>query len=336
MTQHTDFPRLIADIGGTNARFGLETRPFVYENIQVLACSDYPSLAAAATAYLSQSGITNKIQNSAIAVPAPVVDDVVTMVNNPWKTFSIKNTRKELSGIGIKNVLFLNDWHAMALAIPHIDQSKLVRIGGSREPHDAYPKAVIGPGTGIGMATLFKHPHTKEFFGISSEGGRCSFSPTTEEEVSLWRFAHKRFSHVSVERFVSGPGLELIYEALCHLENIPIQRIPTAAEITTQGIHSEDLICKRVVDLFCRMFGTYTANFAAQINAFGGIYIGGGIVPQILDYFVNSEFRSRFEAKGRYQPFLQKMPIYVILDKFPAFLGASYALDTYLTKSYVP
>lgn len=335
MTNNT-YPRLIADIGGTNARFCIEYAPYKYENIKVLSCRDYQSLADAAAEYLKLSRVENQVKSAAIAMPTPIVDDTILMVNSSWNTFSIRKSRHDMAAIGVKNLIFLNDWQVMALAIPHIPPENLIRIGGSNEPDPSKPKIAIGPGTGLGMATLIKNPLTDDYFSISAEGGRSSFSPTTIEEVSLWRFVHTRHNHVSVERFLSGPGIQLIYESLCHIKHIEIETIPTAAEITSLGISGKDPICKHAVDLFCRMFGTFTSNFAVLINSFGGIYIGGGIIPKILDYFVKSEFRARFEAKGRYRPFLEKMPIFVITHEFPAFLGASYALDTYLNKSYIP
>jgi glucokinase len=185
------------------------------------------------------------------------------------------------------------------------------------------------------MASLIRHP-LGEYLAIASECGRSSFPPVNEEEVELWNFVRKRFSHVSAERFLSGPGLQLIYEGLCNIHYKIITVLPTPAEITQKGVTGEDWLCKQTIDIFCRMFGTVVSNLAVMLNSFGGVYIGGGIIPKFLDYFIHSEFRSRFEDKGRYRPFLVKMPIYVITHEFPAFLGASHAMDSYLTKGYVP
>lgn len=329
------YPRLISDIGGTNARFCIEIAPYKYENAQTLTCSDYSSLTKAVTHYINLTRMDNKIKSAAITMPTPIVDDTILMVNSSWHTFSIRKTRHELAAIGITSVVFINDWQAMALAIPHIPKNELVQIGGG-EPNDARPKAALGAGTGLGMATLIKHPQTNEYLSITAEGGRSSFAPITEEESSLWRFVHTKHNHVSIERFLSGPGLQLTYEGLCHLNDIKYETIPTPAEIVRKGIAGEDQICKHTIDVFCGIFGTFASNFAVMVNSFGGVYIGGGIVPKMLEYFINSDFRRRFEAKGRYRPFLEKMPVYVITSQNPAFLGASYALDTYLNKGYVP
>ncbi|MCC2626199.1 MAG: glucokinase [Burkholderiales bacterium] len=328
----TTFPRLISDIGGTNARFSLEVRPFEYESTKIFACKDFKALSDVVIEYLNQIGMSGKIKNAALALPTPVIDDSIFMVNSPWQTFSQSQTRAET---GFENLIFLNDWHAMALSIPHISKECLVRVGGTEEPDHSKPKLVIGPGTGLGMASLIRHP-LGEYLAIAAECGRSSFPAVNEEEVELWSFVHKRFSHVSAERFLSGPGLQLIYEGLCYIHGQSITTLPTPAEITQKGIVGLDWLCQQSVDIFCRMLGTVASNVAVTLNSFGGVYIGGGIIPKILDYFIHSEFRSRFEDKGRYRPFLVKMPIYVITHDFPAFLGASHALDSYLTKGYIP
>jgi glucokinase len=328
----TQYPRLISDIGGTNARFSLEVRPYEYENICVFACADFKTLADVVNEYLNQTGMTGKIKHAALALPTPVIDDSIFMVNSPWQTFSQKQTREET---GFENLILINDWHAMALAIPHITQEYLVQIGGTENPNTRLPILVIGPGTGLGMASLIRHP-LGEYLAIASECGRSSFPPVSEEEIELWNFVHKRFSHVSAERFLSGPGIQLIYEGLCHINNKAIDTLPSPAEITNKGVSGEDRICKQSVDIFCRMLGTVSSNVAVMLNSFGGVYIGGGIIPKILDYFIKSDFRSRFEDKGRYRPFLIKMPVYVITHDFPAFLGSSHALESYLNKGYIP
>lgn len=332
---HTEYPRLISDIGGTNARFCIEVAPYEYENAHTLTCRDFSSLTEAVKHYLSLTNMSSKIKSAALTMPTPVVDDTILMVNSSWHTFSIRKTRHELAAIGITSVIFINDWQAMALSIPHIPKNELVQIGGG-EANEARPKAALGAGTGLGMATLIKHPQTNEYLSVTAEGGRSSFAPITEEESDLWRFVHTRHNHVSIERFLSGPGLQLTYEGLCTINGIVYDTIPTPAEIVELGISGQDQTCKHTIEIFCSIFGTFASNFAVMVNSFGGVYIGGGIVPKMLDYFINSDFRRRFEAKGRYRPFLEKMPVYVITMKNPAFLGASYALDTYLNKGYVP
>ncbi|MBY0379854.1 MAG: glucokinase, partial [Burkholderiales bacterium] len=303
---NNSYPRLIADIGGTNARFSIETAQFTYEYTLVLACKDYADLSDAIANYLNTVGFSGVIKNAAIALPAPEVQDMYYMANSPWQAFSANQAR---INSGFDNLLFLNDFHDLALAVPFIDKKNLIKVGGLSEPDETKPIAIIGPGTGLGIASLIKSPNG-DYITVPSEGSRSSFSPVNEEEIDIWKFVHRRFSHVSFERLVSGSGLQLIYEALHNINRKSIEQIPAPAKIVENGINSQDWICKQTVDIFCRLFGTVVSNFAVSINAFGGIYIGGGIIPKMLDYFVKSEFRSRFEDKGRYRPYLVNLPIY--------------------------
>lgn len=326
------FPRLIADIGGTHVRLGIETSPFIYSDTKVVNCENYSSLSEAILQYIDELGLKGKIASSALALPTPEIDDMVFMVNSPWQSFSMEQTKDEIK---IPNTIFLNDFHALALSIPHIKTKNLVRVGGRNKAEPSKPMAIIGPGTGLGMATLIKHP-SGDYLAIPAEGGRSSFPPVNQEEIELWEFVHKRFSHVSAERFLSGPGIQLIYEGICSIKDLPIKVLPTPAEITSKAVSGECWTCRQTMDIFCRMLGTVASNLAVIVNSFGGVYIGGGIIPKILNFFLHSEFRSRFEDKGRYRPFLARMPVYVINHDFPAFLGASYALDIYLNKGFIP
>ena len=324
------YPRLISDIGGTNARFSIEVDSYNYEHSTTLACKDYASMAEAITHYLTSINLDN-VEHMAIALPAPIVDDTIIMVNSPWQHVSQSQTKKELK---VKNLIFLNDFHALSLSIPHIDRTQIVQVGGM-EPDINKPIGILGPGTGLGMALLTRHPNG-EYLSVAAEGGHSSVPLVNEEEFELWHFIHKRFHHVSVERLISGPGLQLMYEAISDIKGIQITQLPTPAEITARGISNQCLISKLCIDHFCRILGTVAANLAIMSNSFGGIYLGGGIIPQMLDYFISSDFRCRFEDKGRLRPYLTRIPVYVILEKYPAFLGVSHALDSYLTKGYVP
>lgn len=330
------YPRIISDIGGTNARFCLEVKPYVYENIHILSCCDYASIIDAVKYYLTLTNMMGQINSAILAIPNPAHSDEILMANNPWPKFSIKETRQTLIQFGINNLIFINDWHAMALALPLIPNTELIKFNDSNIVNGARPKITVGPGTGLGVATLICHPQTKEYLSATSEGGHSSFTPITEEEQAIYAYASTKYDHISAERFLSGPGIRLIYEALCHINNITFNATITSEEIVKNGTTSNDILCKRSVDIFCEMLGTFTGNFAVMINAFGGVYIGGGIIPQIIDYFMQSGFIERFNAKGRYRGFLEQIPIFVITTQHPAFLGASYALDTYLNKQYIP
>lgn len=328
-----NYPRLVSDIGGTNARFALEVAPQQYEQIMVLKSQDYNTLSGLIKGYLKLIGNKN-IKYAILSVPSPIVDDVLFMVNTPWHLSSIQKTKQALS---FEQLLFVNDFHSLSLSIPFLDRLQLVQYGGIVDNrHLVYPVSLLGPGTGLGVATLIKHPQQDQYFSLTAEGGRSSFTAVTEEEFEVWKFIHKRFHHVSIERILSGSGLQLLYEALSNIKNQNIKILPTAEEISNQAIDKNDFLCIQVLEHFCRILGTVASNQVCMTNSFGGLYIGGGIIPKILDFFLKSDFRCRFEDKGRFRPYLAKIPVFIIMQQYPAFLGASYALDTYLNKGFLP
>lgn len=329
-----NFPRLVSDIGGTNARFAIEIAPYQYENQQTLSCLDFECLSDAVTFYLSNTGYLGQIKHGALAVPSPIVDDILFMMNNPWNNSSMSEEKAKLN---FETLIFINDFHALALAIPHLPKNELVQFGGEANHNSTLPISIIGAGTGLGMATLVQHPNKVDYLAVPAEGGRSTFAAVTTEEFEIWQYVHKNFHHVSVERIVSGPGLQLTYEALCHIHRIPLPKVlPDPSEITKRAIEHSDYISIKALEHFCRILGTVSSNFVCMTNALTGVYIGGGIIPKILDFFLKSDFRWRFEDKGRYRQFLSKVPAYIIMSQYPAMYGSSYALDTYLEKGYIP
>jgi glucokinase len=319
-TGRTDtLPRLIADIGGTNARFGLEVDGEL-TRIEVLPCREYPTLEAAMRSYLARNDA--KPAHAAIGIANPVTGDEIKMTNHHW-AFSIEATRQAL---GLSTLLVLNDFTVLALSLPHLPKQELVQVGGGEaQPNAAI--ALLGAGTGLGVSGLIptRDGHLQPLAG---EGGHASFSPFNAKEAAVWQYAYKKLGHVSIERFLSGPGLELIYEALCALSGNPITL--SAAEISERGLANTDPRARETLDLFCAMLGTAASNLALTLGAFGGVYIGGGIVPKLGDYFVHSPFRTRFEEKGRFASYLARIPVYVIHSAWPGMIGASAALADHL------
>jgi glucokinase len=316
VTRFADGPRLLADVGGTNARFAIETAPRQFDAVAVLPCSGYPSLGAAAAAYLSSGAVSEHapdIRHAAIAIANPVDGDAVSMTNHTW-SFSTAALREELD---LSTLLVVNDFTALAMALPHLRPSQRTRVGGGVEL-PGRTIGLIGPGTGLGVSGIV--PVAERWAPLASEGGHVSFAPADDLEIAIMQQLWREFGHASAERLLSGPGVELIYRVISG-KSLP------AAEITQRALAGADVDCRLTVNCFCGVLGSVAGNVALTLGATGGMYIGGGIVPRFGDMFAASPFRARFEAKGRLQTYLEKIPTFLITEQYPAFLGVSAILS---------
>jgi glucokinase len=318
---YRDGARLLADIGGTNARFALETAPGCIEHSATLACASYPLLADAVHTYLaSHPGIV--VRHAVIAIANPVDGDVVAMTNHHWR-FSIEATRIVL---GLQTLLVVNDFAALAASLPTLAEHELTTIGGGTAQHNA-TIGLLGAGTGLGVAGLVRCGGAWEV--LPSEGGHVAFSPMDAREQAILSFCWQRYAHVSNERLMSGPGLVLIHEALAAQHGQASTPI-TSAQIIEWGLSNADPLCRETLECFCAMLGTAAANLAVTLNARGGIYIGGGIVPRLGAWFAASPFRARFEQKGRFSTFTTQLATRVITAPYPALAGAAALLAQHL------
>jgi glucokinase len=310
---------LLGDIGGTNARFALvhgEHEPIVQERI--LSTGDYPDLLAAAQAYLQEAG-QPVIRRACVAIANPIDGDVLTMTNNHWQ-FSVEATRQAL---GLDSLLMLNDWEAMAMAAPALSVRDLAQIGPGEPVPDA-PKGLIGPGTGLGVSSLVRS-RRGDWVPIAGEGGHVSLSPTCERDADILRVLWRQHSHVSAERAVSGMGLLNLYRAICLLNGTDPEPLEVA-QVTQRGLAANDVASEEALVCLCRFLGNTAANLALTLGARGGIYIGGGVVEHLGDYFAQSGFRAAFEAKGRFESYMKRIPTYVIRAHQPALIGCAMAL----------
>jgi glucokinase len=253
-----------------------------------------------------------------LAVGSPVIGDQVTLTNHVW-TFSIEALRRHLR---LERLRVINDFAANALAIPRLGARDRTQIGPGSPVSDA-PVGLIGPGTGLGVGALIATPSGA--VAIPGEGGHVTMAPADANESAVLDLMRKRYDHVSAERLLSGPGLINLYNALCELANVPAAPF-TPAQITSPRIWEEDARARQATATFCAMLGTMAGNLALTLGARGGIYIAGGIVPKLGDFFAQSEFRARFEAKGRFRGYLAAIPTFVIARPLPALLGAATLL----------
>jgi glucokinase len=324
MAPYADGPRLLADIGGTNARFALETSLHCFGAITVLPCNAYPSLKEAIAVFLGSAAVAGicdaPIRHAALAIANPVDGDEVQMTNHHW-SFSIETLRTDL---GLETLLVVNDFAALAMALPHLSADQKIKIGGGSE-QTGHAIGLIGAGTGLGVSGIV--PCGDHWIPLHSEGGHVTFSPFDEAEVDILRFCWREYQHVSAERLVSGMGLEIIYRALSASSENPSGELLDAAEIGHRALDGTCPICVRTVASFCAILGSVAGNVAMTLGALGGMYIGGGIVPRLGHLFTGSLFRERFEAKGRFSHYLSQIPTYLITAEYPTFLGVSAILS---------
>lgn len=307
---------LVADIGGTNARFALAqgTGNVTLQQIVILPTEDYASLQAAVEAYLGQiDGPRPTV--AAVAIAGPVVGRQIQMTNCAW-TFCRDTLAQEL---GLDEVLVLNDFEAIACALPYLHKEDLLQIGGgAMQPSGT--KIVLGPGTGIGLAALT--PVGQDGWKVlTSEGGHVGFAPGDELERQILQTVKYKYPRVSVERVISGSGFRTLYQAICSLRGEEPEAL-SPREITRRALENPAGRCGQAVDIFCGILGSYAGDMAVTFNATGGVYLAGGILPKIQTFFVNSRFRERFEDKGRLT-YVRDIPTVQILQKQPALIGAA-------------
>lgn len=314
-------PRLIADIGGLYARFAIELERGRFTHQASLRCADHSSMEQAIRAYLD-SVAPLQVAHAAIAVANPVEGDQVRMTNYHWQ-FSIEETRQSL---GLDTLVVVNDFTALAMALPKISAADARQVGGGQAVSNSVI-GLLGSGTGLGVSGLI--PAGDSWISLGSEGGHTSFSPRDAREIQVLEYAWKQFDHVSFERLLSGPGLELIHQALTSGKASAGEAL-SAPEITRRALEQRDAACLATLDVFCNMLGTAASNLAVTLGALGGIYIGGSIVPRLGEFFDRSGFRQRFEDKGRFRQYVEHIPTYVITAENPTFLGVSAILEAQL------
>lgn len=314
---------IVADIGGTNLRLGISGEGNVVSNLQVYQCGEYSGLAEIVADYIQKNNMANKTINACFAIACPVDNDLISMTNLPWE-FSKAALKKSLN---LHSMYFINDYTAIAHAVPFLDNTQKVQIGRGDVVAKA-PISICGPGTGLGVANVVNA--NDQWISLGGEGGHADFAPIDETEVKILEFLLKKYSHVSYEQLLSGLGLEQIYQALMDIRGEKPQPY-TAKDISSKALNKSCDICQQTLAQFCKILGSFAGNLALTLASFGGVYIAGGIVPRFVEYFKSSDFRSRFEEKGRLSSFNQPIPTFVITEAQPGILGASAYLSQQLS-----
>ncbi len=313
-------PILVADIGGTNARFGLslgkdpETLKYRIEQQRVYKCESYRNFSDVLSAYLSDVGVANP-DYACIAVAGPVDGDIVRLTNLSWE-FSISTLSHKF---GIKRLEVVNDFHALAYSAKHMkDQDLTVIKEGIVKPESA--KAIIGPGTGLGVAALV--PFDGKWTPLPGEGGHSAFSPINEKEAAILALARRKHAHVSTETFLSGTGLRYLYQVLATLHGETVHDY-YAKDISFHAINDSDKTCREALNLFCGMLGNFCGDAALMYGAKGGVYLGGGILPRFITFLKDSDFENRFNHKGVMSDYVANIPVYLMTHDQPALVGAA-------------
>ena len=322
MNTATSFLGLVGDVGGTNARFALvagEGPDSAHlAHVQTLPTAGFADLGEALQAYLQQVGEPAPAQ-ACIAIANPIDGDWLRMTNTAW-AFSIEETRTRL---GLQSLRMLNDWEAMALAVPTFAPTELLALGGGQAVPDA-PRGLLGAGTGLGVSSLVRS-HCGEWVPIAGEGGHVTLSPGNAREADLLRVLWQRWPHVSAERVISGMGLENLHAALAELNGAPVPAL-RAAEISQRALSGQDALCLEAVETMCALLGRVAGNLALTLGARGGVYLGGGVLGHLREYLPRSGFRAAFEDKGRFAGFLSRIPTWLIEADQPALRGAAMGL----------
>ena len=307
---------LVGDIGGTNARLGLlELGSMDVRDVEVLKGSDFPTLEAVIAHYLEKRGI-NELAAAAVDVAAPVDRPVIRLTNRDW-SFSIESLR---SAARAKRFRLLNDFEALAWSLPHIAKADLVQIGGEVKTTPLV-KVVLGPGTGLGMATLAPLP-SGGWMPIAGEGGHVTLPVKTMEEFLLKDKIMGKDNFAEVEDILTGPGLLLLYNAISSKPDLQ-----TPEQVMKAGLAGTDAAAVKALDHFMTFLMRLAGDMAMAIQARGGLYLAGGIVPSLVEKLKAPKYRQVFEEKGRLSAHMKTLPLFVITDPFPALKGCAAALN---------
>jgi glucokinase len=305
---------LLADIGATNARFAF-SKDGSLGPITTFQVAKFPTFFAALDAFYRESSLEQPVHKAMVAVAGPVKDGRVALTNAGW----VIQSEEIESKLGLATNL-INDFAAVAYSIPSLAARGDVEPIGSGTADSGAPIAVLGPGTGLGVACLI--PSVDGLSVIASEGGHATLAGTSEREEAIIKRLRVRFGHVSAERAISGPGLENIFNAIADIDAMQVMQL-SAPEITENALAGECRVCVDALRTFCAFLGSFAGNAALTFRATGGVYIAGGISPRIVEFIRNSEFRQRFEAKGRFSQYLQAIPSFVVTHSAATFLGLS-------------
>ncbi|MGH1373800.1 MAG: glucokinase [Cellvibrionaceae bacterium] len=318
---NTLFPFLVSDIGGTNARFSIVTgrndQGYQMSQTRDLVTGEYQTFEACVAAYLDTlEGPVPK--RACIAVAGPVAGDEIRFTNVNW-VFSIEKSRQSL---GFDSLLILNDFAALACSVPHLGDGDTVEIlAGEAQPQA--PKAIVGPGTGLGVAALV---YTADrWVPVPGEGGHVAYAAQTPREHQLAQRLQSG-GYLCAQHLISGLGLVTLYNTLAEIDNCP-DRVVSGGEVSERAFDKGETLALEAMNIFCDGIGTLVGNSVVTYVAKGGVYLGGGILPRMVEFFRASGFERRMKERGALAGFMDSIPVYLIVHKHPALIGAAAWLE---------
>jgi glucokinase len=302
---------LLGDIGGTYARFALAGERSVGP-VWTTEVGSRSDVSDAIRAFLqARSGET--VAGALLAAAGPVEGGRCKLTNAAW----IVDEERIARELRLPWVRVVNDLEAVAAGLPDLDLRQTRPVGPETAIPGA-PMAIVAPGTGLGVACVTIGPAGRSV--VTSEGGHVSLAACSEFQEDVIHVLRRRFGRVSAERVLSGPGLTNLHQAVAELQGCDSPRL-TPSEVTASAFDGSSPICREAIDAFCSFLGGFAGDVALAFGARGGVYVGGGIVPRFVDHLARSSFREQFVAKGRMRPYLERIPVRVILHPNPAFLG---------------
>jgi len=314
---------LLADIGGTNARFALadteRQAPLLIDSVRQFEVAGFASLADAALHYLQSLPGNDHTPGSAVfAIAGRIEGDSARITNYPWD-ISRSATQQSL---GLDSLRLVNDFAAQAMAVQLLADEDLVTIGGaSLAPRSSGERtyAVVGPGTGLGVSALIVR--NGQTLALETEGGHVSFAASSADEIAILECLSRHYGAVSNERLISGGGLVNIHRALSEIagDDVPDMR----PHDITAGAASGDARCRQAVDVFCTVFGSIAGNLVLTLGAWDGVFLTGGLVPRLLADLQRPPFRQRFEDKGRFAEAMLRVPTVAVAHPQAGLLGAA-------------
>jgi glucokinase len=298
---------LAADVGGTHARIGLVSphpdgaRPVTVLEYRRYACAEWPSLTAVLKDFVGQVGV-GPVAHCAVASAGYVLGDAIVNDNLPWPV-SIRDIRDNL---GIASLAVINDFEAVAYATQFLGQADTTAVIETAAPRVEGPVLVMGPGTGLGSAVLLPgRPHATV---LATEAGQIALAPGNEREIEILRLFARERAYVPFEHALSGPGLLNLYRAVCTLRGAPAVLAQPAA-VTAAALARSDAAAVETLEVFCGLLGSFVGDLVLLYGARGGVFLAGGILPQIRELLLHSSFAERFFNKGVMRAYLKQIPV---------------------------